>query len=92
MMKNKHADDNRLALLDCFGKATWVALGFASLCLSVDAYAMFRLPHHPTVPGGTHGPTFFAVSLWTLEIVLALLALWLVRFAFSQPPRFLRQP
>ena len=83
-------ESRRLALMDCFAKATWVALGFALVCLSIDGYAMFALPHHPTSPGGTHGVTVFAASLWTLEIILALLAVWLIRFAFSQPPRLLR--
>lgn len=85
-------ESRRLALIDCFGKATWMALGFALVCLGIDGYAMLELPHHPTSPGGTHGITVFAVSLWTIEIILALLAVWLIRFAFSQPPRFLREP
>lgn len=90
--KQPATDSRRLALIDCFAKATWVALGFALVCLSIDGYAMFALPHHPISPGGTHGMTAFAVSLWTLEIVLALLAVWLIRFAFSQPPRLPRYP
>ncbi len=90
--KQPPADIRHLALVDCFTKATWVALSFALVCLGIDAYAMFGFPHHPTSPGNTHGVTLFAVALWTLEIVLALLALWLVRFAFSRPPRFPGQP
>ena len=85
-------ETRRLALIDCFAKATWIALAFAVGCLCVDGYAMFGLPHHPSHPTMAHGVTVFAFSLWTLEILLALLALWLVKFAFSQPPRLLRQP
>ncbi len=93
--KNKTPSEaRRLALIDCFAKGTWIALGLALLCLSIDGYAMFELPHHQTTSfgDGTHGVTVFAVSLWTLEVVLALLSVWLVRFAFSRPPRFLQQP
>ncbi len=90
MQEDKPSEIRRLALVDCFAKATWIALAFASLCLTVDIYAMFWFPHHPVAEVGSHGPTVFAVSLWTLEIVLALLALWLVRFAFSRPPKFLQ--
>lgn len=85
----RHHLDPRLSLADCFAKASWIALVFALVCLSIDAYAMLGLPHHPISPGGTHGVTLFAVMLWMVEIMLAILALWLVRFAFSQPPRFL---
>ena len=78
--------------MDCFAKETWIALGVAVVCLSVDAYAMFGLPHHPTAEGAVHhGLTVFSVGLWTVQIVLALLALWLVRFALSRPPPFLPQ-
>ncbi len=86
-MEQNPDEKRRAALVDCFTESTWVALGFALLCLTVDAIAMFVMPHHPT-SGGTHGMTVFAVVLWTLEIVLAILALWLIRFAFSQPARF----
>ena len=81
-------EQRRVALSDCFAMSTWIALGFALLCLAVDGFAMFVMPHHPT-SGEPHGATVFAVTLWTLEIVLALLALWLVRYALSQPPRFI---
>ena len=90
--KQTAIESRRLALIDCFGKAAWVALGFALVCLSVDGYAMFALPHHRASAVVTDGITAFAVSLWTIEIILALLAVWLIRFAFSQPPRFLREP
>jgi hypothetical protein len=81
----------RLELVDCFAKATWIALGFAFVCLSIDAFAIFGYSHHATSLGRTRGGTVFTVALWALEILLALLALWLVRFAFSRPPRFLRE-
>ena len=90
--KQTATESRCLALVDCFAKATWVALVFALVCLSIDGYAIFALPHHSTSPGGTHGMTVFAVSLWTLEIVLALLAVWLIRFAFSQPARLPQLP
>ena len=92
MKQQRPTDAASLSLIDCFARATWVALILALTCLIVDAYAMFWLPHHPISPGGTHGATFFAVSLWTLEIVLALLAFALVGFAFSRPSRFAPTP
>ena len=84
--------ETRLTLADCFAKASWIALGFAFICLSIDAWAIFGLPHHPISPGGTHGVTLFAVVLWTVEILLAIVALLLVRFAFAQPPQLVHRP
>lgn len=92
MTNNKVPNASELKLIDCFAKGTWIAFGLALVCLTVDAYAMFKLPHHRVLPGETHGATLFAVALWTLEIALALLGLWLVGFAFSRPPRFVPQP
>ncbi len=83
---------NQLRLLDCFAKTTWIALGFALVCLSINGYAMVEVAHHPSSNIGKHGMTAFAIALWAVEVTLALLAFWLVRFAFSQPPRFLREP
>ena len=87
MKKQTAGEIRRLALVDCFAKATWTALGFAAVCLIVDSYAIFGLPHH-RASDGTQGATVFAVTLWVLEIVLAILALGLVVFAFSRAPRF----
>jgi hypothetical protein len=33
--------------------------------------------------------TLFSVALWAVEALLAILTLWLIHFAFSQPPRFI---
>ena len=91
MDTQRPSEKQKVALMDCFAKETWIALGVAVVCLSVDAYPVFRLPHHPTAKGADHGLTVFSVGLWTVQIVLAVLALWLVRFALSRPPRFLPQ-
>lgn len=74
------------ALVKFFTRETWLALGVACVCLLLDGYAVFRLPHHSAVHGGIHGATLFAVVLWMVEIVLAGVAGWLIRFAFSVPP------
>ena len=92
MKEPAHPDVRRLALIDCFAKATWIALSSALVCLSIDGYAIFEVPHPLAFPHGMHGVSAFAIVLWTLEITIAVLALWLVGFAFSRPPRFLRQP
>ncbi len=92
LQKRAAIENRHLALINCFAKATWIALGLALVCLSVDAYAIFDLPHHLVSAGGMHGVTPFSVWLWILEIALAVVALMLVWFAFSQPPRLDRQP
>ena len=80
---------HQLVLIGCFAKATWTALGFAFVCLALDVYAIVFLPHHHRgVLGDLHpNKGAFPYLVWTLEIILALLALWLIRFAFSRGPR-----
>ena len=65
--------------------ATWVAFVASVLCLSIDTYAIFTLPHRSV--RGAPSTSLFNVALWALEAVIALLALWLLRFAFSRIPR-----
>ena len=77
-----------LALVDCFSKATWVALSAAVVFLSIDAYAMFYVGHHRAVIANDvhQGPPFFSVLLWSVEIAIAILSFWLLYFAFTRPP------
>jgi hypothetical protein len=88
MKEQSTSDERQLALIDRFAKTTWVALVVASLCLAIDAYSMFWMPHHSAAGRGPyHAATLFSVTLWTLQIVVGILALWLFRFAFLRPPR-----
>jgi hypothetical protein len=90
MKEQSTSDTRQLALIDCFARATWVALIVALLCLAVDAYSIFWMPHHSAADRGPyHAATLFSVTLWILQIVVGILALWLFRFAFLRPPRFL---
>lgn len=91
MSERSELDTRQLALIDCFAKGTWIALSLALVALAVDAYAIFYMPHRPFVAHGEtqHSGALFPVALWTLEITLAVLALWLVRFAFSRAPKFI---
>lgn len=85
MRKQQSLSTRCVVYIGRFVGATWVALGLSLLCLFIDAYAIFTLPHHSVrEPNGT---SLFMVALWTLEIVIGLLALWLLRFAFSRPRR-----
>jgi hypothetical protein len=89
MKEDSTSDARQLALIDCFAKATWVALVASLLCLASDAYSIFWMPHRSASDRGPyHAATLFSVTLWTLQIAVAILALWLLRFAFLRPPRF----
>lgn len=89
MSEVSESNTRQLALIDCFAKGTWIALGFALVALAVDAYAIFYMPHRPFVARGEmqHSGALFPVALWTLEITLAILALWLIGFSFSRAPK-----
>ena len=77
----------RLALMDCFAKASWIALGTALACLSFDAYTIFGISHHVSASGAT----LVQITIRVVQGALALLAFWLIRFAMLQPPHLRKQ-
>lgn len=90
MTKQTTPDIRQLASIDCLAKAKWIALVAALLSLAIDAYAIFWLPDYSSADRGVHHTaTLFSAMLWTLESALAILALWLLRFAFMRPPQWI---
>ncbi len=90
MRKITASDLRQLAQINCFKKATWIAFSAAILFLMIDAYAMFWMPHHSAVDGVSHSAaTLFSVTLWALEIAIAILGLVLLGFAFLEPAPYI---
>ena len=82
-------EKRKTSLTNRFATATWIALALALVGLALDGHAIFQLPHRSL--RGSHRDTHFVV-LWAVEIAIALLALWLLRFAFSRSPRLVANP